>query len=323
MKERAVAVFDFDGTLTRKDTLLEFIKFAKGKWRFYVGMLILSPILLAYILHLYPNDKAKQKVFRYFFKGMPYHLFKQLGELFSAQIDKMANAPVLDKLESHHQSGATVYVVSASMTEWVEPWCKAHNVSQVLGTRIEVSEDNKLTGRFLSKNCYGMEKVNRLKTVEPDRESYHLTAYGDSAGDAELLAFADEGYLMKNSMVTNTHVQEIIRFGFVGCIAVLIQFAVYYTLVHHTGHNIALPLSYVVSFAVNYLLTTLFTFQVKPSKKNGIGFLGSHIVNFTLQLLFLNLFVWLGMPKQWAIIPVFVICVPINFLLVRLSMKKL
>jgi phosphoserine phosphatase len=64
---------------------------------------------------------------------------------------------------------------------------------KVLGTQIEVI-DGKLTGRFLSKNCYGQEKVNRILSLYPNRQDYHLTAYGDSRGDKEMLAFADESY---------------------------------------------------------------------------------------------------------------------------------
>ena len=324
MKKREIVVFDFDGTLTIKDTLLEFIKFAKGKWSFYLGLLVLSPVLIAYILHLYPNDKAKEKMFRYFFKGMSYNQFKQLGESFSLQIDRIINAQIAGKIESYYRSGATIYVISASITEWVSPWCEAHHVNQVLGTIIEVSNEERLTGHFLSKNCYGKEKVNRLLSIEPDRECYHLTAYGDSAGDREMLAFADTEFLIrKSNSIQNTKLQEILRFGFVGCIAVLIQFAAYYLLVGYTNHNIALPLSYVISLIINYLLTTSLTFHVKPNKRNGIGFLGSHAINYSLQLLFLNLFVCLGMSKKWVIIPVIIICIPINFLLIRFSMKKL
>jgi phosphoserine phosphatase len=64
---------------------------------------------------------------------------------------------------------------------------------KVLGTQIEVA-DGSLTGRFLTKNCYGQEKVKRLLEQYPDRREYHLTAYGDSRGDKEMLAFADESY---------------------------------------------------------------------------------------------------------------------------------
>ena len=120
----------------------------------------------------------------------------------------------------------------------------------------------------------------------------------------------------------NTKVQEVMRFCMVGVVAVAIQFACYYLLIDFCGHNIALPVSYLVSLSFNYLLTLRFTFKVSSNTKNGVGFIVSHCVNFALQFLFLNFFIGLGMDRRWAIVPVFMVCVPINFILVRLSMKR-
>ena len=65
-----IYAFDFDGTLTTKDTLIEFIRFSKGIVRLFLGFLLFSPLLILMKLHLYPNWKAKQRVFSWFFKGM-------------------------------------------------------------------------------------------------------------------------------------------------------------------------------------------------------------------------------------------------------------
>ena len=324
MKERKIVVFDFDGTLTHKDTLLEFIKFAKGKWQFYIGIIICSPILMAYLLRLMKNDKAKQFVFRYFFKGMSYRKFKQLGEQFSSRIDDIVNKHTLDILKQHSLNGATIYVISASITEWVEPWCKANHVTQVIGTLAEVSNNGRLTGRFLTPNCYGIEKVRRLQETEPYRDTYYLVAYGDSDGDIELLDYANEGHFIEKekSILDISKIQELIRFGITGFIAVIIQITTYYLFVRHYNHNIALPISYIVSLTFNYIMTTLFTFRVKPCKKNGVYFLCSHAINYTLQLIFLNLFVWMGITKEWAIIPVIGVCFPINFSILRYLIKN-
>ena len=81
-------------------------------------------------------------------------------------------------------------ILSASIDNWVQPF---FTDVKVLGTQIEVI-DGELTGRFLTKNCYGQEKVSRILTLFPDRKDYHLTAFGDSRGDKEMLAFADESY---------------------------------------------------------------------------------------------------------------------------------
>lgn len=193
---RNIAVFDFDGTITKKDTLLEFIKFSKGRKSFLMGFLLYSPLLISYKLGLYPNWKVKQKIFSYFFKGMRYDTFCDFGKKFALKINSFINENIFEKLKEHTAKGDEIYVVSASIEEWVSPWCKNLGIRNVLGTQIEVI-DGTVTGAFKSKNCYGQEKVNRLLEKEPHRNEYFLTAYGDSRGDKEMLEFADKGVLCK------------------------------------------------------------------------------------------------------------------------------
>lgn len=189
---RKVAVFDFDGTLTTKDTLLEFIRFACGSRQFYWGFLRFSPLLVMMKFRLYPNWRVKQKIFSYFFKGWDYGMFQNKGRCFAEKIDMFRREEIIAMLKEHVANGDTVYVISASMEDWVKPWCESLGVKAVMGTRIEVV-DGIITGKFLSKNCYGREKVNRLQHIEPCRTDYYLYAYGDSNGDKELIAYADEG----------------------------------------------------------------------------------------------------------------------------------
>lgn len=193
---RKIAVFDFDGTITRKDTLLEFIRFSKGKWTFLKGFLYYSPLLVAYKLGLYPNWKVKQKIFSYFFKGMKYKTFCQFGFDFKDKINDMIKETQVEKLTKHLEQGDTVYVISASIEEWILPWCREFGEINILATQMEVI-DGIITGKFRTKNCYGQEKVNRLLEKEPERDSYYLYAYGDSKGDKEMLAFADKSFLCK------------------------------------------------------------------------------------------------------------------------------
>ena len=191
--KRTIAVFDFDGTLTRRDTLLEFIRYACGLKRFFCGFMLYAPILLMMKVKLYPNWKAKQKIFSHFFKGMDYSEFLKLGADFSDVVESFRRNDTIGLLEKHVREGHTVYVVSASIDEWVRPWCCRLGVTGVLSTKIEVDSRGCITGRFLTKNCYGQEKVNRLLEAEPHRDEYFLYAYGDSRGDKEMLEFADEG----------------------------------------------------------------------------------------------------------------------------------
>lgn len=187
---KKIVVFDFDGTLTKKDTFVAFIRYACGNGAFVLGFLLYAPLLMLMILHLYPNDKAKQRVFSHFFKGRSLKSFDILCQRFAQDNRHLLRPQGIQTLQQAQTDGSDVLIVSASIDNWVEPFFPEANV---LGTQIEV-RDGRLTGRFLSKNCYGQEKINRLLEKYPHREEYHLTAYGDSRGDKELLAFADESH---------------------------------------------------------------------------------------------------------------------------------
>ena len=126
---------------------------------------------------------------------------------------------------------------------------------------------------------------------------------------------------------------ELVRFGIVGSIAVVLQYGTYLaimpllmklvpTLDDHTLATTANTAAYIVSFIFNFIASTRYTFKVKANAKRGAGFTLSHIVNYALQTLILNLFVGMGLEKQWAMIPTLCICVPTNFVLVRFFLKR-
>lgn len=187
---KKIYAFDFDGTLTTKDTLIEFIRYAKGSMALGLGFLRHAHLLVKMKLGLYPNYKAKQKVFAHFFKDTTLDDFNALCKAFAASSSHLLRPNAIEAINLAIKEGSEVVIVSASIDNWVQPFFPQ---VKVLGTQIEVI-DGKLTGRFLSKNCYGQEKVNRILSLYPNRQDYHLTAYGDSSGDKEMLAFADESY---------------------------------------------------------------------------------------------------------------------------------
>lgn len=187
---KKIYAFDFDGTLTTRDSFLEFIRYVCGNWAFCKGILRYSPLLVLMKLGLYPNWKAKQKVFAYFFKGMPLKDFAQQGRLFALDRQHLLRPQGVDMVKQAQAEDAEVLIVSASIDHWVQPFFPE---VKVVGTQVEV-EEGRLTGRFLTKNCYGQEKVNCILALYPHRNEYELIAFGDSAGDKELLAFADEAH---------------------------------------------------------------------------------------------------------------------------------
>ena len=115
---------------------------------------------------------------------------------------------------------------------------------------------------------------------------------------------------------------EILRFGIVGAIAALLQYGAYLAMLIITSPGVANTIGYIISFIFNFIASTHYTFKVKANAKRGLGFALSHVVNYLLQTLTLLLFIYIGVPKAYAPIPMFCICVPVNFILVRYFLTK-
>ncbi len=118
-------------------------------------------------------------------------------------------------------------------------------------------------------------------------------------------------------------VREMVRFALVGVVATAVHYIIYWLLQHVINVNVAFTFGYLLSFLLNYYLSARFTFKEKTSAKNGAGFAMAHTVNYLLQMGLLNLFLWMGVSKSLAPIPVYCIAVPVNFILVRTVFKKL
>lgn len=118
-------------------------------------------------------------------------------------------------------------------------------------------------------------------------------------------------------------VREALRFGIVGVVATGLHYGIYLVLLAWMNESLAYTIGYVVSFVMNYYLTAHFTFRKKSSVRNGIGFVGSHAVNYVLHIVLLNVFIGIGISERLAPIPVYCIAVPVNFMLVRLVFKRL
>lgn len=189
-----VAVFDFDGTLTTRDSLLPFLRMTVGQWRLMKGLIVTSPTLIRYVLKLIPNWQAKESVLTHFLNGLTEQRLQQLGQRFALQkMSKLLRSAALQRLRWHQERGHHIVLVSASLEAYLIPWAESMRINQVAGTQLEV-QDGYLTGRISGKNCYGPEKVNRLQTLLGDLGQYCIYAYGDSRGDRELLDMANYPY---------------------------------------------------------------------------------------------------------------------------------
>lgn len=192
MKKKLV-LFDFDGTITTKDSLLEFLLFYKGTFRFLWGMVVLSPIIISYLLKLIPNWKGKQMVLKYFLSGESLDVFNARCRTFAEQkLPNLIRPGALQAIAEYIKEGAVVAVVSASAENWVGPWCEKNGLICV-ATQLEV-EHGTVTGNLCGPNCYGPEKVKRIKKQFLLSDFDRIIAYGDSSGDREMFALAHQYY---------------------------------------------------------------------------------------------------------------------------------
>ena len=116
--------------------------------------------------------------------------------------------------------------------------------------------------------------------------------------------------------------KEFACFVIVGIFATVLHYGIYYLLMQVINVNVAYTIGYFLSFIVNFFLTSYFTFGVAPSWMKLLGMSGAHLINYLLHMILLNVFLYIGISKVWAPLPVFSIAIPINFILVRFAFKK-
>ena len=119
-----------------------------------------------------------------------------------------------------------------------------------------------------------------------------------------------------------SHFWRVFRFGIVGAICTGLHYGVYCLCLLVVGASVSYTVGYVVGLLANYVLTTYFTFQSKATRGNVVGFVGSHIVNYLMEIGLLNLFLWLEVSKWLAPIVVMAIAVPINFVLLNVVYRN-
>lgn len=187
-----LAVFDFDGTITRRDTLLPWLWHITHPVDFFYKILLCSPQLMAYLVGAISNQKAKDQLLTRFLRGRNLHaLRRQCNSFNQNKLPSLLRPPALERLRRHREAGDTCVLISASPDLYVAAWGELQNFDYIITTVLEYNEKT-VTGGLSGRNCYGPEKVRRLKEHIPRLNRYHVIVYGDSAGDRELLELADE-----------------------------------------------------------------------------------------------------------------------------------
>jgi len=187
-----VAVFDFDGTIIAGDSFLPFMQYVVGRSNYYQGFVRLLPWLGGYALGAVDNRRIKEKVIGCFLKGLSHQEVEEKGRAYAKEILLNREKPeMLEKIRWHHQKQHWVVLASASLLVYLKPWAEARNFHGICGAELEVDEAGRITGRIKGNNGFGQEKVDAVEQWLDSRKPSLTYAYGDSAGDKELLEWAD------------------------------------------------------------------------------------------------------------------------------------
>jgi phosphatidylglycerophosphatase C len=191
---RPVVAFDFDGTLTTADSFTAFLAWRVARPRHLLGLLRLVP---AALLYLRDRDRGRIKAaaVHEFLCGVPRAALEAQAETFArAESARMFRPDALEAWRRWGAQGAFRVIVTASPETTVAPFARILGADRLIGTRLAFDSEGRVAGVFDGANCRGPEKVRRLREAFGD-DLRLAAAYGDTAGDHEMLQIAEaKGY---------------------------------------------------------------------------------------------------------------------------------
>lgn len=189
---RKLYCFDFDGTLTHKDTMFLYLKFYDAT-KYRIQFVKHIPLFILLKLKLADAEKVKKSFIASILKGERKTEIEKKSELFFQEFyPELFRENALEFIKNIDRENTECYIVSASLDIWVAPFAKEFQM-KLLSTQAEFKND-KFTGNFIGKNCNGVEKVNRIKEAIDGKKFDKIIAFGDTSGDREMLAWANESH---------------------------------------------------------------------------------------------------------------------------------
>lgn len=184
--------FDFDGTLTRKDTMILFLKFVNPS-KLRMQFLRHIPLFVLLKLKLANAEKVKQSLISSVIGGMQEKKIKENADaFFEKYYPSLIRQNALDFLESIDKEKTEMLLVTASLDIWARPFSEKFGM-QLVSTKAEI-QNGVFTGKFSTPNCNGKEKVVRIQEEIKNKKFDKRIAFGDTEGDRAMLAWADEGH---------------------------------------------------------------------------------------------------------------------------------
>ena len=199
---RTVAAFDLDGTLSKRDTLLPFLRGLCGNLALLKAVVAVGgPLASALVRNVNSRrGELKDQLLSQLLDGMTDAEITVAGQRFAHHVAASTGLrpSIYERWQMHRDAGHDLLIISASLEVYVNPLAHLLGGKAGLGTKLEVRADGTLTGHIDGVNCRGEEKVRRLEawltatTADgADPNDVEVFAYGDSSGDDALLRRAD------------------------------------------------------------------------------------------------------------------------------------
>lgn len=185
-------LFDFDGTITKKNSFFHFLIHTFSLWEILLKLTINGPKLIFILTHE-GLSKLKENILSIFFKGKLKNEIEELGHVYSKKyIDSIIRSHFITYLEKIDRNNSDIYIVSASLDFWLQDYANK-NCLKLISTEL-LYKDDVFTGQFNGNNCKGVEKVNRIKKEINLNKYSSIIAFGDSSGDKEMLNLANKSF---------------------------------------------------------------------------------------------------------------------------------
>lgn len=185
---RDLALFDFDGTLTTRETFPDFMRYAVARPRLIVGGVLLAPMVFGYRRGWVAGNPTRASIVQVGLRGVDAARLRAHGEAFAREVLPGVLRPeAMARLAWHRDRGDRIVVVSGGLDVYLAPWCAAQGVDLLCSVLAE--RDGRITG-YAGAQCVGEEKVRRVRALCDPQAYAAIHAYGDTHEDQAMLAMA-------------------------------------------------------------------------------------------------------------------------------------
>lgn len=188
-----LALFDFDGTITTRESFPDFIRLAVNPRRLALGKPLFAPLIIGYRLGIVPATLVRASIVKFAFGGVAEEGISNTGRAFARDVlPQLLRQEAMQRIHWHKARGDTVVVVSGGFDMYLSHWCSQHGLA-LLCSKLE-SAGGVLTGRYLGAQCAGAEKCRRVRERYDVAGFPKVYAYGDTSEDFAMLEMAHEKY---------------------------------------------------------------------------------------------------------------------------------